>query len=350
MLSIKPTIKLTETRIKQLQKMGFRKPKNATAYDYDYFCKGDKSIRICTFFNGDNLPVKRLKVSTDIKTDKKEVLARFYHYLGEKGDKRKLKEINQYNFNENNECTGNTNWRFYHPKSGNVRFSMIGKDVKRNNFIESDGVYTDINGIKFRPVSIAEYLDIKRNMGRKHFVDEPWTVDQSITVPYGATDSVQECTAIGILGKKGISIDHINPNHPANYRPGAIGNMLKKQLTEQGKNAKAFIIGSCDDDYKSKVIFEHFDDFFTVMRVPHSKYKTGDSVLYRDFRDLTRIKTADSKRIKYGDVTPFYYQSGQHFAYENGEVKITNPVIDNALENGIYDPEKLIKKSFQRHS
>ena len=350
MFRLNPTIKLTSANTRQLQRMGFNKPQKATSYDYDYFFLDGKSIGICTFFNSDNLPIKRLKVSTDISTDKREVQARFYHYLGERGEKRKLKEINQYYFNSNNECTGATNWRFYHPQKGDVRFSMESGETKKNNFLQADGAVTDKNGFKIRPISIAEYMDIKRRMGRKHFVDAPWTPKQSITSDCGVTDSVQECTVVGVVGDKGISLNHFNPNHAANKRFSTLENVLTKQLEQQGKNAKAILIGACEHDYPSHHQFEQLDDFFATRRVPHSKYKTGDSVLFIDFDDLARMGTANSKRIKYGDVTPFYYQSGQHLAYEDGEVKLANLVIDRELEKGNTNPKDLIHKSFHSHT
>lgn len=350
MFRVNPTIKLTKPKIEQLKELGFNTPKKAVSYDYDFFMEDGKGIEICTFFNGDDLPIKRLKVASSIAEDKKEVQARFYHYLGEKGEKRKLKEINQYHFNSNNECTGATNWRFYHTKKGEIRFSMESGETKKNNFLQSDGAITDKNGFKIRPISIAEYLDIKHKMGRKHFVDEPWTPKESITSKYGVTDSVQECTLVGIVGEKGISLNHFNPNNAANQKTDILENTLTKQLVQQGKNAKAILIGSCEQDRASNAQFELLDDYFAVRNIPHSKYKTGDNVLYSDFGPVTKIKLNDSKKIKYGEVTPFYYQSGQHFAYENGEIKLTNVVIDDELSKGNTDSKTLIHKSFKRHT
>ncbi len=342
--------KLSNAAKKLLGKNGYNPPKKANTYACNTYNVDNKNISVCTFYNSDGLPVKRIKTVEDIKTNQKETQARFYHYLGEKGVARKLKEINQYKFSADNKCIGSANWRFYHPKSGNIRFSMDEGGVRRNNFLQADQAITDANGITVRPISIAEYLDIKRRMGYKHFVDEPWTAKESITSEYGATDCIQECTAVGVVGEKGLSLNHFNPNNPINRLQSNIEPALTKQLAQQGEKAKVFLIGSCERDYASNAQFTLLDDFFAVRKIPHSKYKTGDKILYWDFEPLTKIKSSESKKIKYGEVTPFYYQSGHHLAYENGVIKLTNVVIDRELEKGNIDAQKLLDKSFKRHS
>lgn len=348
MFGINLRTKLSNAGKKLLRKNGYAAPQKSNAYSDNTYNIGNKNISVCTFYNNDGLPIKRIKTIEDITTNKKETQARFYHYLGEKGANRKLKEINQYKFNSDNECVGATDWRFYHPKRGEIRFSMKSGNERKNNFLQADGVRVDSNGFAFRPISIAEYLDIKRDMGRKHFVSDPWTLNESITSEYGATDSIQECAVVGIVGDKGISLNHLNPNNIKNKNTRRIENCLAEQLEQQGKNAKAFLIGACDDDRASKLQFDMLDDFFAVRKIPHTKYKTGDKVLYTDFDLLSKIKTNDAKRIKYGDVTPFYYSSGQHVVYRDGEVKLTNLVIDSELEQGNINPDDLIRKSFQR--
>ena len=343
-------MKIDKVGLKCLQRYGINIPKRAVSYEHYSICKDGKNIDVFTLSDKSKLPIKRIKTTTDILTDEKEVQARFYHYLGEQGSNRKLKEINQYTFNSNNQCIDSADWRFYHAKDGRVSYSMKSAKEKRNNFPQAESSITDKNGFVLRPISIAEYLDIKRDMGRKHFVGSPWTYKESITASDCATDSAQECTVVGIVGEKGISLNHFNPNHPENLKPYAIGNTLANQLELQGENAKAFLIGGCDYDYGSHIQFDMLDDFFAVRNIRHSKYKTGDKVLYNDMEQRSENGYKSLKRMKDGEVTPLYYQSGQHIAYKDGEIKITNLIIDEELNKGNDKPKELIKKSFMRNS
>ncbi|MCR5266399.1 MAG: hypothetical protein K6E29_07385 [Cyanobacteria bacterium RUI128] len=342
-------MKLSDVNLKVLEVKGVRPPKKAYSYDYVLGNKGKEFYDICTFWDINNLPVKRIKTKFNAETNETTVQARFYHYLGDFGPKRKLKEINQHEFNSENECVGATDWRFYHNKDGKVRFSMNKDGRKKHNFIQANGVYTDRNGITFRPVSIAEYLDTKRDIGKRKFVDEPWTYLQSLTADEAATDAIQECTAVGIIGKKGISLNHFNPNNPINLTPYAEGNTLSGQLLEQGEDAKVFLMGACDSDYNSRIEFNQLAKFFQCKNVEASKYKTGNSRLELDFDELSRSERSDRIRLRDGRITPFYFQSGQHIAYKNGEVKLSNLIIDRELEKGNLNPADLIDKSFEHY-
>ena len=345
MINIVQGIRLTENNIRALHSKGIRIPNRAVNYDYMHGTKKGETFDICIFKGEDKLPVKRLKTTVDDKTQEKKVQARFYHYLGSSDIKGKLSEINQYEFNSKNECINAVNWRFYHPKKGKVRYSMNINGEKKHNFIQANGTYTDKQGFTVRPISIAEYLDIKRDIGRKKYIDEPWTCRESITSDEAVTDAIQECTAVGIVGRKGISLNHLNPNNPRNRVTRFVNKTLSSQIEEQGEDAKAFLIGSCED-YESRIQFKELDDFFTTRNIKHSKYKTGSPVLYLSLDELSMVSYKDRNKLKLGEVTPFYYQSGQHIAYKDNEIKLSNLIIDKEMDSGNLNPSELIKKSF----
>ena len=218
-----------------------------------------------------------------------------------------------------------------------------------NNYLKSDGVYTDRNGLKIRPISTAEYYNKSQQLDDKHYIDSPWTLKESITTKDKCgTDSVQECTVVGIYGENGLSLNHLNPNNKANEDFRYIEYALLTQLDQHGKNAKAFILGSCEEDYYSNRQFENIIDLFATEKIPFSSYKTGDKVLYGPFKSSTKIKSDDVKKYKYGGATAFEWQTGQHMIYENGEIQLANPVIDAELKKGNTDPKDLVRKSFSK--
>ena len=120
-----------------------------------------------------------------------------------------------------------------------------------------------------------------------------------------------------------------------------------EQLEQQGKNAKAFVIGACEEDFNSNKQFENIIDLFATEHVPFSKYKTGDNILYGPFRFYT-IEKSSQKQQKLGTASPFEWQSGQHIIYENGEIQLANSIIDTELKKGNTDPKKLVKMSFSQ--
>lgn len=344
-------IKVTKESKIILNKIGIRTPHNAKMCEY-LGVQGDKTdVAMYTFKDSDSKLIKRLKCSTDVQTNEKTVEARFYKYLGVWKKKRKLAEVSSYTFNASNECTGSKTWHFYHPEEkGSVYFSRSTQQGRTDNFIKTNDSFVDSNGLRFKPISTAEFLERKRTLGRKKFVDAPWTIEQSITGNNVVTDSVQECTVFGVVGKKGVSLDHFNPNNPKNYDINKLENFMKDQIKEQGADAKAFVIGSCERDVRSNEQFNAIIDFLAVNKVPFSYYKTGDKILYTDFyRAKASTGTIAGKQLKEGTVTPEYNNVGQNIIYNgNNEILINNLIIDKELRRGNFDAKSLIRKSFSK--
>lgn len=350
-----------------LKHKGVDVPDKALSVEHILVPELSKYTEQFTFKDGFNLRLQQQVNRVDKTNNKKTVQIREYDYIKRFYGKEKISEIRQKTI-DNNGVEDFDTWRFYYPKDNSpVRFShkekyrvknikSFGEDdayttksSEVNNYLRSDGYITDRNGLKIRPISLAEYVDKRKDIDDKHFIDCPWTLRQSITTKDKcATDSIQECTVVGIYGDKGISLNHLNPNNPVNKNFYKLEDALLTQLEQQGKNAKAFVIGSCESDHDSNKQFAWITDILTVNKISYSKFKTGDKVLYGQFQDNTSIKSSHSKKYKYGTATPFEWQSGQHIIYNNGELQIANTVIDSELKKGHTDPENLIKKSFSK--
>ena len=350
MFKISPIkIKLDQESIQWLRKKQVKIPDNADTLEHVLVPKFTEYTEIYTFKDRNNLRLTQQKNHINKKTGEKEIQIREYDYTKRFDGYGKIERIQQKTISptgkENNET-----WQFYHAKDGSpVRFSHQNEQKEVDNYLKSDGVYTDKNGLKIRPISTAEYYNKSHDLDDKHFIDSPWTLKESITTKDKCgTDSVQECTVVGIYGDKGLSLNHLNPNNKANEDFRYIEFELMNQLEQQGKNAKAFVIGSCEEDFLSNRQFENIIDLFATEKVPFSSYKTGDKILYGPFKISTRVKSNDAKKFKYGKATPFEWQSGQHLIYENGEIQLANPVIDSELKKGNTDPKDLIKKSFSK--
>lgn len=341
------TLRLNKETLTWLKRKKVEVPENADFVEHILVPKFNEYTEMFTFIDSENLRLTQLKNHVNKKTKEKSVQIREYDYTNRNYRESKLAEVRQTTISPSGEENKQV-WRFYHPKDySTVRFSHTGNGVSRNNYLEADGVYTDKNGLKIRPISTAEYFDKKRSLDEQHYVGPPWTLKQSITTKDRCgTDAVQECTVVGIYGDKGVSLNHFNPNHKANEDFRYIEWELMEQLEQQGRNAKAFVIGSCEEDWRSNRQFENVIDLFATEHVPFSQYKTGDKVLYGPFKRSAAMGADDAKKFKHGTATYFEWQSGQHMIYDNGEIQLANSVIDAELKKGNTNPKDLVKKSF----
>lgn len=347
----KQSIKLTTNNIKILNKAGIRVPPNAKTCKYIGVSTKNADVDTYVFKNNDGLLIRELKYSTDPKTEQKTAQLRCYKYLGESNKNRKLSEINQYNFNCNNQCIDTKKWRFYHlGKSEPIFYSRQSTFGYKDNFIKADNSLVDANGLKITPISTAEFINRKQDLGRKKFVDAPWTIKESVTADKVVTDSVQECTVVGFIGEKGVSLDHFNPNNPENYDVAKLESFMKEQIKLQGNNVKAFVVGSCEKDIRSDDQFNAIIDFLAVNKIPFSSYKTGDKVLYGGLERARFVKGLNyGKQIKQGLINPEYCYVGQNIIYNgNNEILLNNTIIDKELRKGNYDAKSLVKMSFSK--
>ena len=342
-------IRINKDSIKWLKRKGVSIPEQADTVEHIFIPKNNEYTEMFTFKDRKNLRLTQQKNNVNKKTKEKNIQIREYEYIKRESEESKISEIKQKTISPNGEEKGET-WRFYHAKDGYpVRFSYYGKDVKKNNFLQSDGVYIDKLGLKIKPISTAEYIDKRKNLDEKHYVGAPWTLKESITTNERCgTDSVQECTVVGIYGDKGLSLNHLNPNNRANADFRYIEWELLDQLEQQGKNAKAFVIGSCEDDYFSNKQYNNIIDLLATENVPFSSYKTGDNVLYGQFKRATSFNVENAKKYKNGTASLFEWRSGQHIIYNNGEIQLANPVIDYELKRGETNPKKLVQHSFTK--
>ena len=345
-------VPLNPITLKLLDRRGIHKPSKAERCANFCIEKDDSITDVYSFYNKQNKVIKRVTRNYNYETRENTTQIRYYGYIG-KNKKYRLAEINEYKFGTNNNCTGGTHWHFYYPKfEKKVRFAKTGLTEETNNFIPANNYIIDNNGIKIRPVSIAEYLENKRKLGKKDFIDYPWTTAESITRESAATDSIAECTAVGIIGEKGISLNHLSPAEPSNQDFSVIEKKLKEDLKLQGKNSKVFMIGSSETDGGSDAQFRAIDNFLSEENIPHSKYKTGDEILYNKMPRLTyynryNILSALGIYRHNPNHTKLYGCTGQHILYKDGELLLTNPIIDKELIEGNTSAADLVKKSFQ---
>lgn len=350
MVSIRnTTCKIVDRSISLLKIRGVSVPEGAVGFDYVFVPESTKYTELFTFKDANNLRLVQQKNKVDRFTKEKEVQKRVYEYTKRDSSKSKITDINQTTISPNGEEKHET-WRFYYPKDkSTVRFSRKSEEKNVDNYLHSDGVIVDKNGLKIRPISTAEYVDKRKDIDDNHFVDSPWTMKQTITTKERcATDSVQECTVVGIYGDKGLTLNHLNPHRPENRNFDKIEKALLDQLEQQGKNAKAFVLGSCESDFESDKQYLNIIDLLATRGVKYSRFKTGDSVLYGPMHFDTKITSENSKKYKFGTASPYEWELGQHIIYDNGELQIANVVIDSELKKGNTDPESLIKKSFYR--
>ena len=350
MVSIRnTTCKIVDRSISLLKIREVSVPEGAVSFDYVFVPESTKYTELFTFKDANNLRLVQQKNKVDRFTKEKEVQKRVYEYTKRDSSKSKITDINQTTISPNGEEKHET-WRFYYPKDkSTVRFSRKSEEKNVDNYLHSDGVIVDKNGLKIRPISTAEYVDKRKDIDDNHFVDSPWTMKQTITTKERcATDSVQECTVVGIYGDKGLTLNHLNPHRPENRNFNKIEKALLDQLEQQGKNAKAFVLGSCESDFESDKQYLNIIDLLATRGVKYSRFKTGDSVLYGPMHFDTKITSENSKKYKFGTASPYEWELGQHIIYDNGELQIANVVIDSELKKGNTDPESLIKKSFYR--
>ena len=342
---LKRSIKIAGNSLEGLRKTGINVPQKAKFYDIVQVSQEKNNISIYSFRDKDNYLIKRLKINKTTSGDK-SIQARFYEHLNGIGPRRKLSKVSSFDFCKDNKCTGGTTWDFYYPyNSKSVWFSKQSRSERLNNFPQSNGYIEDTNGFKIRPISIAEYLDIKKSLGRNCYIDEPWTLEQSITRNKAATDCIRECTVVGIAGEKGITLNHLNPNNQNNFDITAIEKVLSEQIQTQGKEAKAFILGSVSSDTRSYQQFFALKNILEKNKIPFSVYRTGDYGI-QNFIDLTPRRMKFVREIENGTTTPFYLHTSQHIICSSNEIKITNPLIDKELTKGNKNIKDLIRKSF----
>lgn len=346
LISLKKGLSFVGETITHLKQAKVNIPQYANSVDIVQTTKGAKHTSIYTFRNRNNYLMKRLKIDKDLQSGEEKLQARFYEYINGTGENRKLSKVSSFNFGKDNKCEAAEFWDFYHPYySDSVLFSRHSNSGVTNNFPKTYDYIEDINGFRLHPISTAEYLETKQRIGRKHFVSAPWTINESVTTNIVATDSIKECTAIGIIGEKGISLNHLNPNNRKNYDLAPIIEKLKEQISKQGKDAKAFLLGSVEADEKSNKQFWALKSALEQAQVPVSTYKTGDKAIKTARAFLPPILEF-GKIVRNGKATPFSFVSGQHIICEGNEIKIANMIIDRELANGNKNALDMLKKSF----
>ena len=130
-----------------------------------------------------------------------------------------------------------------------------------------------------RLVSFSEfYKQVPR--GRSGvFVDEPWTVKESVLKDEAYTKNVLDCTVCGFTDGKRVLLMHICPTEPENKNFSKIEKFMREKLEFMNKeHLQGFLLGSKQGKYVSKYsteLFDKFSDFMKKMNIPYSKFKGG---------------------------------------------------------------------------
>ena len=218
MIKIKPKTVLNEVQINALRARGIEVPHGAKSYHFVHVNNPKDTVQLYTFKDEGNHYLSQIKEKISAATQEIETQVRNYEY--ESGPKGigKLSAVHQRVYNSEGIEQARTDWRFYHPNEKRVvRFARKGTGGDKNNYLQADGYITDSNGLRIRPISTAEYVNEMKDLEKSQIVNYPWTPKESITTTKKcATDSVQECTVVGIYGEKGLSLNHFNPNNPEN--------------------------------------------------------------------------------------------------------------------------------------
>ena len=358
---VKPIIQkgiqiLKTANLGQIGKFTISAPKGAASYDAISLVKNGNKINQYVFKDSSGKLLKSLKFTTDGKTMQTTAQARFYEYL-DNPFVQKIKGVKEYKFSPNNECIGDTVWNFYHTNNNTVRFSRSSSNgTNIDNFLRADGT-VNLGGFEVEPISMAEYSELKRRLGRKSFVDAPWTPKESLTsITSVATGDIKECTVIGIRSSKGLSLNHFNPNDELNFDRKKLVEKIKEQLYFHGKDSKAFVLGSREhglnnDGFRSDTQFKELLAFLKQNVVPTISLKTGEPVIdeLRRVYQLGTVKIKDSKGLtkNLGIADSRYASQGQNIVFTpDGKIKLANLVIDTELENGNRCAQDLIQKSF----
>ena len=353
---IKPIIQkglqvLKAGNLGQFGKFKLTAPKGAVSYDAISLVKDGNSINKYIFRDSSGRILKSSKFVTDNNSMQTTAQVRFYDYL-DNPFVNKFKNIKEYKFNSDNECIGNNVWHFYHPNSRTVRFSRSGSNISNmDNFSRANGT-VNVGCFEVEPISMAEYSELKGQLGRKLFVGEPWTPKETITsVSPIATGEIQECSAVGIRGKNKISLNHFNPNNEINYDRTNIFSSIDEQLASQGTDSKAFVLGSVEHDKLSDIQFKELLSYLKQKGISTIGLKTGDDIKQMIFKEYKSrmVKVKDSRGLlkNIGIIDSRYELGGQNIVFTpDGKIKMTNLLVDSELERGNTNSRDLVQKSF----
>ena len=131
---------------------------------------------------------------------------------------------------------------------------------------------------KIRLVNKSEFNKFVSSYEKQHFVDFPWTVQESVISDKAYTRGVSDCTVCGINDGLKVLMFHISPTIRENDDFRKIRGLIKRTFDLKDKNLQGFIFGSKNIKGmlpQSKINFEKFEKILKNIGIPYSKIKSG---------------------------------------------------------------------------
>jgi len=105
-----------------------------------------------------------------------------------------------------------------------------------------------MNNISFKssikPVTRSEFYKITNTIGRKNFVDYPWTVKETIQARSAYTNNVFDCTVLGLTDGEKVTLLHLCPTKGENKDFNKIINFIEEKVDLKNSFLQALLLGS----------------------------------------------------------------------------------------------------------
>ncbi len=131
---------------------------------------------------------------------------------------------------------------------------------------------------RIRLVSLDEFGKNICAMGRKRFVDEPWTIRESVLSDSAYTSDILDCTVCALTDGQSVLLNHICPTNPKNKNFGKITEYISKKINLTNPDLQGFLLGSKPNNINSPnstKLFDKFEKFLNEYNIPYSKFKGG---------------------------------------------------------------------------
>lgn len=172
---------------------------------------------------------------------------------------------------------------------------------------------------RIRLVPPGEFQRAAASIGRKNFVDAPWTIKQSILANKAYTTDVLDCTVCGLTDGQKVLLNHICPTMLENRNFEKIANFIKEKIDLTNKDLQGFVLGSkpyLASSPDSPVLFDKFVKLLEKYNIPASTFKGGPFV----------------NNVAYSSV--------------KDEWLISNPFISESFKKEASSPAELFQKTF----
>ncbi len=174
---------------------------------------------------------------------------------------------------------------------------------------------------RIKLVPLNEFYDTATNIGRKKFVNEPWTIKESVLADSAYTSDILDCTVCGLTDGEKVLLTHICPTNPSNRNFTKIEDFILKKVNIANKYLQGFILGSKPDNINSPNSTKLFDKFVEFMKkydIPFSQFKGG----------VFENNVAYSSKTDEWIIGNSAITDGLKKSYENNPLSLFNKIFD----------------------